>query len=117
MKPYLIRVLEVLEALLGVLAPPRMAPQQAVLEVALELQPLDHRLFEICASLSMPADVVKMRESRVPRTVAAELYGIVEMVKADYLAEAVASLLQVAQVTEEQIREEFFELHGVGGRR
>ncbi len=42
---------------------------------------------------------------------------ISETVKADYLAAAVADLLQVAQVTEEQIREEFFELHGVGGRR
>ena len=113
MRPYLIRVLE---ALLEVLNPPR-SPQRAVLEVALELHRLDHRLFEILQSLSLPADVGKMRESRVPRTVAAELYGIVEMVKADYLAEAVGSLLQVAQVTEEQIREEFFEQHGLGGRR
>ena len=107
MRPYLIRLLE---ALLDVLV--RRSPQRAVLEVALELQRLDHQLFEICESVSLPADVGKMRESRVPRTVAAELCGIVEMVKADYLAEAVASLLQVAQVTEEQIREEFFELYG-----
>ncbi len=112
MRLYLIRLLE---ALLDLLATPR-TPQRAVLEVALELQRLDHRMFEICASLSLPADVAKMRESRVPRTVAAELYGIVGMVKADYLAEAVANLLRVAQVTEEQIREEFFESHGIGGR-
>jgi hypothetical protein len=92
-------------------------PQRAVLAVALDLQRLDHRLFEICNDLSFPTDVGKMRESRVPRTVAAEVYGIVEMVKADYLTEAVACLLGVAQVTEEQIREEFFELHGLGGRR
>ena len=110
MRPYLIRLLE---ALLEVLV--RRSPQRAVLEVALELQRLDHRLFEICESMSLPADVGKMRENRVPRTVAVELCGIVERVKADYLAEAVASLQQVAQVTEEQIREEFFELHG--GRR
>ena len=112
MRPYLIRILE---ALLEMLVPTR-SPQRAVLEVALELQRLDYRLFEICASLSMPVDVGKMRENRVPRTVAAELYGIVEMVKADYLAAAVASLLQVAQVTEEQIREEFFEMHGFEGQ-
>lgn len=113
MRPYLIRVLG---ALLDLLDSPR-TPQRAVLEVALDLQRLDHRLFEICEAVSLPADVGKMRENRVPRTVAAELCGIVEMVKADYLAGAVASLLQVAQVTEEQIREEFFELHGVEGRR
>ncbi len=104
MRLYLIRLLE---ALLDVLA--RRSPQRAVLEVAVELQRLDHRLFEICESVGLPADVGKMRENRVPRTVAVELRGIVEMVKADYLAEAVASLLQVAQVTEEQIREEFFD--------
>ena len=109
-QPYLIRVLR---GVLALFEPPR-TPQRAVLEVALELQRLDHRLFEICDGLSLPVDVGKMRDERVPRTVAAELYGIVEMVKADYLAAAVSSLLQVAQVTEEQIREEFFELHGVG---
>ena len=88
-----------------------------MLEVALELQRLDHRLFEICDGLSLPVDVGKMREKRVPRTVAAEIHGIVEMVKTEYLAAAVANLLSVAQVTEEQIREEFFEMHGLGGRR
>ena len=113
MRPYLTRVLR---ALLELFDPPR-TPRRAVLDVALELQRLDHRLFEICDGLSLPVDVGKMRENRVPRTVAAELHSIVEMVKADYLAEAVASLLQVAQVTEEQIREEFFELHGLGVRR
>ncbi len=108
MRPYLIRVLRALLDLLG----PLRTPQRSVLEVALELQRLDHRLFEICDRLSRPADIEKMREHRVPRTVAAELRGIVEMVKADYLAAAIASLLQVAQVTEEEIREEFFEIHG-----
>ncbi len=108
MRPYLIRVLG---ALLELLDSP-CTPQRAVLEVALELQRLDHRLFEICESVGLPADVDKMRENRVPRTVAAELCGIVAMVKADYLAAAVADLLQVAQVTEEHIREEFFEIHG-----
>lgn len=108
MRPYLIRVLE---ALLD-LPFPRMTPRRAVVEVALELQRLDHRLFEICEALRLPADVDKMREGQVPRTVAAELYGIVEMVKAEYLAEAVSNLLGVAQVREEEIREEFVELHG-----
>lgn len=107
MRTYLIRLLE---ALLDVRSWAR-TPQRAVLEVAFELQRLDHRLFEICDSLSLPVDVGKMRENRVPRTVAAELHGIVEMVKADYLGAAVANLLKVAQVTEEEIRAEFFEMH------
>lgn len=113
MRPYLIRVLG---ALLDLLDSPR-TPQRAVLEVALELQRLEHRLFEIGESLILPVDVGKMREDRVPRTVAAELHAIVELVKTEYLAEAVANLLRVAQVSEEQIREEFFELHGLGERR
>jgi len=96
---------------------PTWSAQRAVLDVALELHRLDHRLFEILQSLRLPTDVGRMREDGVPRTVAAELHGIVEMVKADYLADAAASLLQVAHVTDEQIREEFFELHGLGGRR
>ena len=109
MRRYLIRVLR---ALLDLFEPP-VTPQRAVLEVALELQRLDHRLFEIIDGLSLPVDVGKMGKNRVPRTVTAELYGIVEMVKSDYLADAAASLLKVAQVTEEEIREEFFELHGI----
>ncbi len=113
MRTYLIRLLE---ALLDVRSWAR-TPQREVLEVALELQRLDQRLFEICDSLSLPVDVGKMRENRVPRTVAAELHCIVEMVMAG-LGEAVASLLKVAQVTEEEIREEFFEMHDAEfGRR
>ena len=113
MRPFLIRFLG---AVLDLLDSPR-TPQRAVLEVALELQRLEHRLFEIRESLSLPVDVGKMRANRVPRTVAAELHGIVEMVKTEYLAEAVANLLRVSQVSEEQIREEFFELHGLGDQR
>lgn len=113
MKPYLIRLLSALLELFD--SPP--TPRRAVLEVALELQRLDHRLFEICDGLSMPVDVGKMRDDRVPRTVMVELSSIVEMVKSDYLANAVRDLLRVAQVTEEQIREEFFEIHGLGARR
>ena len=48
-----------LEAILHVLKPIR-SPRLAVLEVALELQRLDHRLFEIMDSLSLPPDVGKM---------------------------------------------------------
>ena len=109
MRCFLIRFLE---ALLDFLAMPQKRPQRAVLEVALELQRLDHRLFEICESLSLPADLDRMREGRVPRTMTAQVCGIVEIVKTEYLAEAVADLLAVAQVTDEAIREEFFELHG-----
>ncbi len=108
-------VIRFLEALLAIVNPLR-SPQRAVLEVSFELQRLDHRLFEICECVSLPADVGKMRESQVPRTVAAELHGVVEMVRRDYLGEAVANLQRVAQVTEREIREEFFELHGLGGR-
>ncbi len=90
----------------------RRSPRLAVLEVALDLQRLDQRLFEICDSMALPADVGKMRHGRVPRTVTAELYGIVEMVRTEPLAEAIAQLLKVAQTSEAELRAEFFERHG-----
>ena len=77
----MVRVLEAIVYWLG----RRESPRAAVLEVALELQRLDQRLFEICESMGLPADVAKMRHDRVPRTVAAEVYGIVEMVRAEPL--------------------------------
>lgn len=104
----MMRVLEVIVYWLSL----RRSPRSAVLEVALELQRLDQRLFEIGESVTLPFDVGKMRQERVPRTVAAELYGIVEMVRAEPLAEAVSSLVKVAQTSEEELREEFFERHG-----
>ncbi len=90
----------------------RCSPRAAVLEVALELQRLDQRLFEIGESVVLPFDISKMRRDRVPQSVAAELYGIVELVRAEPLAEAIANLLKVAQTSEEELREEFFERHG-----
>jgi len=90
----------------------RRSPRAAVLEVAFELQRLDQRLYEIGESVVLPFDVGKMRQERVPRTVAAELYGIVEMVRTEPLAEVIATLLKVAQTSEEELRAEFFERHG-----
>ena len=102
------RVLEAIVYWLGL----RRLPRTAVLEVALELQRLDQRLFEIGESVALPFDVGKMRRDRVPRTVAAELYSVVELVRAEPLAEAIAHLLRVAQTSEAELREEFFERHG-----
>ena len=62
----------------------------------------------------MPVDVSKMRGDRVPRTVAAELYGILEQVRMESLAEAISSLQKVAQASEPELRAEFFERHGGG---
>ena len=103
-----VRILEEIVDCLGL----RRSPRAAVLEVALELQRLDQRLFEICETMVLPVDVEKMRHDRVPRTVAAELYGIVEMVRAEPLAEAISNLLKVTQTSEQELREEFFERHG-----
>ncbi len=112
MRPYLMRLLETVLDLLNPLRSPRLA----VLDVALELQRLDYRLFEILDSMRLPLDVGKMREERVPRSVLAEIYGIVEMVKHDYLHDAIGSLLKVCETTEEELRAEFFERHDMGGR-
>ncbi len=106
----MVRVLEAIAYWLSL----RHSPRDAVLEVALELQRLDQRLFEIGESVALPVDVSKMRQDRVPRTVAAELYGIVEMVRAEPLAEAIANLLKVAQTREAELRADFFARHGGG---
>jgi formate dehydrogenase maturation protein FdhE len=106
----MMRVLEAITYWLSL----RSSPRTAVLEVALELQRLDQRLFEIGESVALPVDVSKMRQDRVPRTVAAELYAIVEMVREEPLAAAIADLQKVAQATEEELRAEFFERHGGG---
>ena len=104
-------MLRVLEAIAYWLSLSR-SPRAAVLEVALELQRLDQRLFEIGESLVLPMDVGKMRRDRVPRTVAVEVYGIVEMVRSEPLADAITHLLKVAQTSEDELRAEFFERHG-----
>ena len=104
----MVRILEEIVYWLGL----HRSPRAAVLEVALELQRLDQRLFEICESMVLPADVDKMRHERVPRTVMAELYGIVERVRSEPLAEAISELVKVTQTTEQEIREEFFSRHG-----
>ena len=106
-------MLRVLEAIVYWLSL-RSSPRAAVLEVALELQRLDQRLFEIGELVVLPFDVSKMRQDRVPRTVAAELHGMVEMVRTEPLAEAITSLLKVAQTSEYELRAEFFERHGGG---
>ena len=93
----------------------RRSPREAVLEVALELQRLDQRLFEIGESLALPVDVGKMRGDRVPRSVAAELYGVLEIVRLEPLAEAITSLQEAAQTSEHELRAEFFRRHGGGG--
>ena len=103
----MLRVLEAIAYWLSL----RRSPQTAVLEVALELQRLDQRLFEIGQSVALPWDVSRMRQDRVPRTVAAELYAIVEMVRAEPLA-GHRGLAEVAQTSEEELRAEFFERHG-----
>ncbi len=89
----------------------RFSPRVAVLEVAFDLQRLNHRLFEITQSIKRPADANEMLRDRVPRTVEAEIWAIIDLVKED-LSSAVDELVKVAKVTEEEIREEFFSRHG-----
>ncbi|MCP4870889.1 MAG: hypothetical protein GY898_19470 [Proteobacteria bacterium] len=105
-------MLRVLEAdLLNV----RRSPRLAVLEVALALQRLDQRLFEIRESVMLPIDVAKMRYDRIPRTVAFEIYGTVDRVKQDFLGEAISELVKLAQTSDQELREEFFARHGGRG--
>lgn len=83
------------------------AAQLAVLEVTIELIRLDHRLFEIVASLVLPADVDLMAEDKVAHDASAHLDGLVRYVKSDLLGEAIAALLKVTQVTDADLRHAF----------
>ena len=90
----------------------RYSPRVAVLEVAFDLERLSHRLFEITESIKLPADATEMAHERVPRTVEAEIWGIIDLVRSGSLADAIDELMKVTKVTERDIREEFFARHG-----
>lgn len=89
----------------------RFSPRTAVLDVAIDLQRISHRLFEITQSLRRPTDLDEMFRDEVPRTVEAEIWGILDLVRDEFLSSAIEELVKVAEVTEEQIREEFFKRH------
>ena len=91
----------------------RPSPRIAVLEAAMDLQRIHHRLFEITQSLRRPTDLVAMFRDEVPRTVEAEIWGILDLVRDDFLTSAIDELMKVSEVTEEEIREEFFQRHEV----
>lgn len=101
-----------LEALLYLMSPLR-SPQLAVVDVACELQRLEHRLWQIMESLTLPRDLSTMKAYRTPKTVTAELYSMADLVRGE-LSEAAQTLLKTAQTTDEELREEFFSR--VGGR-
>jgi hypothetical protein len=104
----------VFEAIVDFLRP--RTAQSRVLEMALELQRLDQRLFELCEALIQPMDIEKIRQGRVPETVVAELYRMIEFVRLEYLGEAIRELIAVSQTTDEALREEFFERPAPGER-
>ena len=91
----------------------RYSPRAAVLEAAFDLQRLNHRLFEISQSIKRPADMHQMVHDRVPRTVEAEIWSSLDMVRSE-LTDAIDELVKVAEVTEEGIRSEYFSRHGGG---
>ncbi len=88
-----------------------VAGQDAVFEVALELARLDRRLAQIADSLPLPADVFDQFEDRVPATPAAQLYGVIGVVKVE-LRETIDVLLEAAQVDEVALRREFRKWEG-----
>ena len=76
----------------------RYSPRVAVLEVVLDLERLNHRLFEITESIKLPAVATQMRHETVPRTVETEIWGITDLVRSDSLAEAISELMKVTKV-------------------
>jgi hypothetical protein len=80
--------------------------RRAVLEVAIELARLDHRLFQVSRSLAQPADALEMAAERLPTTPAVQLQGVIGAVKRD-LQEDVEVLLRAAQTDAVALRREF----------
>ncbi len=95
-----------LEALLYLISPLR-SPQMALVDVACDLQRLDYRLFEIMESLRLPRDWREMQRYRTPRTVKVELYFMADLVRSE-LSMSAETLFKAAQVSDEELREEFF---------
>lgn len=80
---------------------------EAVFEIALEIARLDHRLFEIAATIALPPDFAEMNEDRIPKNTAANLWGMIHYVRTDLLSNAIASLREAVQLTNAELRDQF----------
>lgn len=80
---------------------------ETILEIALEIARLDHRLGEIAATIALPPDFAEMNEELIPKDTAANLWGTIHCVRSDLLSDAIASLYKAVQVTDADLRDEF----------
>ena len=81
--------------------------QEALFTVAVEVARLDKRLAEICAAIRLPSHFEEMCEFEVPFTVEGQLYSFIDLVKSEFLQEAVKTLLEAAQLEEETLVEQW----------
>ena len=86
--------------------------QHAVLEVAIELVRVDHRLFEITTSLPVPPDLADMENDEVPHDSASYLHGVINCVRQDMLQGAIGVLKGAAQKSDSELRADFKTLYG-----
>lgn len=82
---------------MNVMTTPAVADcQQTLLEAAIELMRLEHRLRSIAAALPLPADFYSDSSDLGAETLEGHLYGLIQAVSQDYLRNAVRALWQGA---------------------
>jgi hypothetical protein len=81
--------------------------QAALGEVACQLLAVVDRLEAIHGALPAPPDIDDRQEGRKPYDVTTDVLGTIECVLEDDLRPAIEELQRSAQVTEEQLREEY----------
>ena len=90
--------------------------QQAVLEVAIELVRMDHRLHQLATSLPLPPDLTEMENDEVPHDAAAYLHGVINCVRTDMIQSAVNSLRTAAYKSDSELRADCKQLYTAWGQ-
>ncbi len=83
--------------------PHLLAAQRDLLEVAMQLIQLDHRLYEIGEQLPLPSVYIGMEEGILPYTGVGLAYVTLQRVKGQHLKPAIKALLDVTQKTNEDL--------------
>ncbi len=84
-------------------ADPLQAAQRRLLAATLQLLELDQRLYEEAEALHLPALLIVMEEGLVPYNGMALLYSTLQRVKGQYLRPAIQALLEVVQISDEDL--------------
>ncbi len=83
--------------------------QKDLLEIVLEYQRLDQRLYVLAEQLPRPANQDVMLEGKIPSDVATEIFGTIEFIRSTELKAAIEGLEAAAKITGEDLERRFAE--------